>query len=236
MYRVVPRLILALAVVGGCYYAWNHFRQSSKPAVSNEPEQEEAKPDPRATGELRPPEEKEAHHLVTFAGPLANYVKDGGTHSPSGGDAQEVDSLHTPSPTVAKEDHVEDSPVGTSERVVHKTFPVARAVHVAFDIPPHAATPHFHGTFQSFAQQGGAPSHDDTANVDLLLMNEDQYAEFIAGRDPDVLFVADTSHYQDIGYDLAPSRDKPVRYHLVFRNTPGGAAKKVVQADFSVDF
>ena len=115
-----------------------------------------------------------------------------------------------------------------------KTFVITRTVHVPFEIPPHAVTPRFHGTFQSFVQ--GESSHDESANVDLLLMNEQQYNQFLAGRDPEVLFIADTSHYQDINFDLSPSRDQPVRYHLVFRSTPGGAAKKTVKADFSVDF
>jgi hypothetical protein len=30
--------------------------------------------------------------------------------------------------------------------------------------------------------------------------------------------------------------DKPVQYYLVFRNSSASAAKKVVQADFQVDF
>lgn len=125
--------------------------------------------------------------------------------------------------------------MGTSSHILHKTFAVGRAVQVPFEIPPHAATPRFHGTFQSFEQQG-ASSHDESANVDMLLMNEQQYAEFSRGHDSDVLFVADTSHYQDINFDLPPSLDQPVKYHLVFRNSPGGAAKKVVKADFTVDF
>jgi len=97
-------------------------------------------------------------------------------------------------------------------------------------------TPRFHGTFSSYAQNSDAASRDEEANVDLLLMNEPQYAAFAAGHDPDVLLIADTSHYQDIGFDLPPTRDLPVQYHLVFRNSPGGVAKKTGPSGFHGGF
>jgi hypothetical protein len=167
--------------------------------------------------------------FVAVKGPLANLF------SSSKAAGEEAETARQPY-KASTEDHVEDSPVGTSSRILHRTFPVARYVHVAFKIPPHAVTPRFHGTFSSYAQNSDAASRDEEANVDLLLMNEPQYAAFAAGHDPDVLLIADTSHYQDIGFDLPPTRDLPVQYHLVFRNSPGGVAKKLVRADFTVDF
>jgi hypothetical protein len=50
------------------------------------------------------------------------------------------------------------------------------------------------------------------------------------------LFTADASHDQDVNVTLPPSQDQPRKYYLVFRNSPGGAAKKLVQAQFTVDF
>jgi len=219
MYRAVWRILVTAAFMSGAFFAWQHLRQT--PAGSVAAEQKAEANSENAEG----PEAKIAHDEVAIRGPLADYVMG---HQPS---AEEAPSApHKPSP----EDRIEDSPVGTTLHILHKTFTITRILHVPFEIPPHAVTPRFHGTFQSFVE--GESSHDDSANVDMLLMNETQYAQFTAGRDPDVLFIADTSHYQEINYDLSRSRDQPVRYHLVFRSTPGGAAKKVVKADFSVDF
>jgi hypothetical protein len=220
MLRLLVRLIVVLVFISGGLYLWKHH--SRKPPSAAEEEAQET--------ESTTPEAKQPEGFVTLAGPLAKYV----TGAKSAG--QDSDDDTPRSRKFYRQDHIEDSPVGTSTHIVHKTFPVVRAVHVPFEIPPHAVTPKFHGTFCSFSQQGGIPTNDESANVDLLLMNEEQYTAFAAGKDPDVLLIADTSHYQDINFDLSPSRDQPVKYHLVFRNTPGGAAKKLVQADFSVDF
>jgi hypothetical protein len=219
MFRSLARLIIVLAFISGGLYMWRHHHQKQAAA-----EEEASEPEPTTS------EAKQSEGFVKFAGPLAKYV----TGNKFSGQDSDDDPPHPRK--LYKQDHIEESPVGTTSHIVHKTFPIARMVHVPFEIPPHAATPRFHGTFSSFSQQGGTPTNDESANVDLLLMNEEQYAAFTAGKDPDVLLIADTSHYQDINFDLSPSRDQPVKYHLVFRNTPGGAAKKLVQADFSVDF
>jgi hypothetical protein len=217
MHRAVWRLLAAAAFVCCGLYAWKHFHRTPEGLVA---EEQKAELHPEST------ESKQANELVTIRGPLADLV----SNHKSSQEEPAQSAPRKPSP----EDHIEDSPVGTSSQILHKTFAITRVVHVPFEIPPHAATPRFHGTFQSFVLD--TPSRDDSANVDLLLMNEQQYAEFAAGRDPDVLFIADTSHYQDLNFDLSPSRDQPVRYHLVFRSTQAGAAKKLVKADFSVDF
>lgn len=221
MYRALARLVVAAAFVFGGIYFYNYSHQPPHKALADT---EEA-PTPVPGSQL--PEAKQAQEMVKFAGPLADYVSQ----------AKPAQAEAPRGPYKASElDHIEDSPVGSSSVILHKTFAVARAVHISFQIPPHAVTPRFHGTFRSFAQQDGAPTRDESANVDMLLMNEQQYADFSSGRRPEVLLIADTSHFQDINFDLSPSFDHPVRYHLIFRNSPDGPQKKVVQADFSVDF
>jgi len=232
MRRMLALLAVGAALLLGGIYGLNHHPQSPPaPAAQSQvaPAQPQEEVQPSEMEQM--PEAKQAHSLVTIAGPLYDYVAQQQKPSQSQSETPQRSVAYKPS----AEDHIEDSPVGTSTRVVHKIFPVARAVNVPFEIPPHAATPHFHGTFRSFAQ-GNAPSNGEGANVDMMLMTEDQFAEFVAGHDPDVVFIADASHYQDINLDLSPSRDQPVKYHLVFRNAPGGASKKLVQADFAVDF
>ena len=48
-----------------------------------------------------------------------------------------------------------------------------------FEIPAHAAQPHLHGIFESFAGQAHGAS-DDNANIDFLIMNEEQQSDFAA--------------------------------------------------------
>jgi hypothetical protein len=221
MYRALARLIVAAAFVFGGIYVYNYSHQPPHQAPANTSDAQSPALAPLL------PEAKQAQSMVTFAGPLADYVSH---EQPLQGEAPR--GPYKPS----AEDHIEDSPVGGRSRIVHRTFSVGRAVHISFEIPPHAVTPRFHGTFRAVGQQAAAPRNGEGASVDMLLMNEQQYAEFSSGLHPEVLFIADTSHFQDINFDLSPSFDHPVRYHLIFRGSPGGLQKKVVQADLSVDF
>jgi hypothetical protein len=133
-------------------------------------------------------------------------------------------------------DRVARSPVDTSQQILHKTFTVSSTVKFPFEIPAHAAIPHLRGNYRSFVKDPGVRSNDDMANIDFLILNEDQYADFVGGHAGEALFSADASHDQDINVSLPPSQDQPRKYYLVFRNSPGGAAKKLVQAHFTVDF
>jgi predicted small lipoprotein YifL len=137
-----------------------------------------------------------------------------------------------PAPT----DYVAPSPVGSSQTILHKAFPVTTSATFSFEVPARAAMPRLHGTYKSFVAQLAVQSSDAAANVDFLILNEDQYADFAQGHAGEALFSAEASHDQDVNLGLPPSQDQPKKYYLVFRNTPSGAPKKLVQADFTVDF
>ncbi|MGA9509815.1 MAG: hypothetical protein WBV55_14465 [Candidatus Sulfotelmatobacter sp.] len=132
-------------------------------------------------------------------------------------------------------DRVAASPSG-SQTILHKTFSLTATASFPFEIPAHAAMPHLHGTYKAFVKQISADASDDSANVDFLILKEDQYADFIHGHAGEALFSADASHDQDVDFSLPASQDQPQKYYLVFRKSPGGPAKKIVQADFTVDF
>jgi hypothetical protein len=51
----------------------------------------------------------------------------------------------------------------------------------------------------------------------------------------DVLLDLDPSHDQNVNFSLPVSGDLPAKYYLVFRNNPR-EGKKIVQADFKIDF
>jgi hypothetical protein len=217
MSRAVLQVVATAALILGGLFAWQHFRQAPPLRAAEEPKTET---------DTQTLESKMAQEVVTIRGPLADYMR----NNKSAPEQEEQSATRTPS----QADRIKDSPVGTSLDVLHKKFAVRRVAHVRFEIPPHALTPRFCGTFRSLVR--GEPSRDESANVDFLLMNEEQYANFAAGRDRDALYIADTIHFRDISVDLSASSDQPVSYYLVFRNSPGGADVKTVEADFRVDF
>lgn len=137
---------------------------------------------------------------------------------------------------VAPIDRVGDSPTGTSQDILHKTFTVRTTVAFPFDIPAHAARPVLHGNFKSFVTKLGIQSNEHSADVDFLVLTKDEYANFAAGNPVDSLFSIDACHDQVVDAALPASFNQGVKYYLVFRNTPGGDTRKTVQADLSVDF
>jgi hypothetical protein len=133
-------------------------------------------------------------------------------------------------------DRVAPSPANSNQTVLHKTFSISTSASFPFEIPPHAAMPHLHGNYKSFVKQLGAQGHDDSGNVDFFILTEEQYADFTHGRAGESVFSADSSHDQDVSVSLPITQDQPQKYYLIFRNTPGDKMKKLVQAEFTLDF
>ena len=78
---------------------------------------------------------------------------------------------------------------------------------------------------------------DDSADVDFLLMNPEQFAEFSHGHgDGTAMYTVDPTHDHEVEFLLPPTQEEPEKYYVVFRNSPGGAALKYVEADFSLTF
>jgi hypothetical protein len=173
-------------------------------------------------------EMREADQMVTVTGPMADYMS---RQKPS-----KVETLPAVSYTPSAIEHVGDSPVGTSRDLLHKTFAIASAVDLPFEIPAHASNPQLRGIYRSYVKQGGAQSGEDAADVEFLLLNQQQYTEFLNGRPGEAIFAAEDAHDQEVNTNLPPTLDQPVRYYLVFRNNSHDAGKKVVQADFRIDF
>jgi len=132
-------------------------------------------------------------------------------------------------------EHIAPSPVGTTQVVLEKTFNLKGSAVFPFEIPAHAAQPHLHGIFESFAGKVHGLS-DDSANLDFLILNEDQHTDFLANRPSEAVFSVEASHNQSVNFDLPASMNQPVKYYLVFRDTGANKTKKVVEANFRVDF
>jgi hypothetical protein len=229
MKNVLAALLGIAAFWCGLSYYQNHFMRSKPRAGVSSQALATQSPDAQPpAAEATPGAPPDTSQYVTVKGPLANWMdrfkpghKTPAPVSPSLPDAG---------------DHVASSPVGTSSAIVHKTFAITSAAKFAFEVPPHASSPKLNGSYRSFTPQAGSQSSDDSADVDCLLMNAEQYADFAGGHSSDVVYSVDSSHEQDIAFVLPATFDKPVQYYLVFRNSAGHAGKKVVQAEFRVDF
>jgi len=220
--------LLWLAIVGLAIVAFVHYgnrlpqlkrlagSQSSKETTSTESKDT----DPAAAAV------QGSGKIVSVVSPLEQWMDGRKSEEPP-----EDITPHKPSAS----DLIAPSPVGTGGVILHKTFSVATAVNFPFEIPAHAATPQLRGHYQSFTHQSGTQAADDSTNVAFLVMNEEQYADLVSRRPADALFSVDASHNQDINFSLPASQNQPAKFYLVFRNSPG-EGKKIVQADFTVEF
>ncbi len=212
MLKGIACLLMGASLVGGYYY-YHDRASAAKAQIAEQAQEPEAKP------------EAQDADKTGLVAPLAEWME---KNNP----LRKPEPQRKPHPS----DHIAESPVGTSTAIVRKTFGVSAPAKFSFEVPAHAASPQMHGTFHSFVRPAGVQSSDESADIDLLLMNSEQYAEFLHGQPADTVYSVDSSHDQDVSFGLPATMDKPVEYYLVFRNSAASAAKKVVQADFQVDF
>jgi hypothetical protein len=219
MHRVFAWLLVCAALIAGYTFYQNHSSQLKM--RSTEPSQE---PEPK-------PDAQDPLPTTTVVGPvvspLAEFMEK----------ANPLQKTEEPPPLKPHpSDLVAPSPVGTGTAIVHKTFAVTSTTQFLFQVPPHAASPQLHGTYHSFARNSGGQAPDQDGDVDLLLMNDQQYSDFLSGRPADVVYSVDASHDSDVSLGLPATLDRPAQYYLVFRSSSSSPGKKVVQADFRIDF
>ena len=217
MPKGIGLLLMSLALVGGAVYYRNQLSLPKQQAAAEQPQEVEDKPDAQ-----------DSDKIMKAEGPLAEWMDK----------AEKATSLRKPEPVRKPHpsDHIAPSPVGTSSEIVRKTFALTSSAKFLFEVPAHAASPQLHGIYRSFAKDSGVQSSDESADVDLLLMNDQQYADYLSGHPADTVYSVDASHDQDVNFGLPATLDRPVQYYLIFRNSSAGTGKKVVQADFHVDF
>lgn len=216
---VASAIILLLGYTG--YMHFQHATESVEIQVGKNAK------DQARQAETAYEEPQQARDSVAVAGPLATFM----AHK----DGAESDSIETIEYKPTASDHVGGSVVGTTNKVLHQTFAVAGMVDLPFEVPAHAYSPQFHGSFRSFTQAGGKPT-TSPGDVDFLLLNDHQYSALLAGRPDDAIFSADATHDQQADVNLPPTLSDSIKYHLIFRNISPKAGKKVVQADFQIDF
>lgn len=214
-------LLLAAIAWGGYTYHRNRSAQTKvHTAEESQPQEAESQSQSQPQDPIQP---------TVVVSPLATFMEKANPfhHAP-----EPAPLSRKPSPS----DHIAPSPVGTSAAIVHKSFSVISAAKFPFEVPPHAASPQLKGSYRSFVQQSGGQSSDEGADMDLLLMNDQQYADFLHGGTPDVIYSVDSSHDQDVSFGLPSTMNQPAQYYLVFRTSAHRPGKTEVQADFRVDF
>lgn len=134
-------------------------------------------------------------------------------------------------------DHVNQSPHLPPQRVSHGMTKLDRYVQFPFEVPAHVVSPQLKGEFTSFIQgTGGARIADETADVELMVMNEEQYDAFVKKRGAESVYAIEPSHDHGVEIILPTTRDTAVRYYAVFRRTTDGKAPIWVKSELTIEF
>jgi len=120
---------------------------------------------------------------------------------------------------------------------LHKTFSVNNHTQFTFMVPPRQGNARLRGTFRSFTKRSNPDSTSDrTAAVDLMLLDEQEFSEFLHGRSQSVTYELDSANNQLVDWRVPTTYGEPQTYYLVFSNPAGGTKTKFVEADFTVSF
>jgi hypothetical protein len=134
-------------------------------------------------------------------------------------------------------DHSVYTEPGKPKHFLHRVFSVDNYAQFAFVVPPHQNNTTLHGTFRSFTKRGAPDSTSGrTADIDLMLLSEDEFKGFLDGQPRSVTYELDPAHNQTVNWHVPTTYGEPQTYHLVFSNSAGGTKNKFVEADFTVTF
>jgi hypothetical protein len=221
MRTIVGLTVTSLVLVALACFGWMHVRHTADSFnIQAAPIAEDAR-----QAETNYSEPQDANQSVTLAGPLATYISKQGPVA-----VEKVRVVYRPTAS----DHVGGSVVGTSIPILNEKFHVSVIVDLPFNVPPHASTPQLRGTFRSFLQASPKPTSDTDADIEFHVLNDQEFSDFLNGKPSEALFSADATHSSEVNASLPPTLNQAVTYHMVFLNN--SKKKKVVQADFRIDF
>jgi hypothetical protein len=139
--------------------------------------------------------------------------------------------------TMAPLDRVITTAAPAPRRFLRKTFTLRKHEAFAFEVPAQCLHPQVRGSFTSYTQ--GTEGHrvsNEAANIDLLLLDEQELKDFEHGHGGTVTRSVDSSYEQTIDWALNSTLDQPRKYYLVFNNSSGQPPTKFVEADFTLSF
>ena len=134
-------------------------------------------------------------------------------------------------------DHVSQPAHLTPQVVTHGLSKLQRFVKFPFDVPPHVITPRVTGEFTSFIQcAGGARIADDSANVELMIMTDEQFDAFDKKTGAESVYAIEPSHDHAVSITLPATEETPAHYYAVFRRTNEGKNLIWVNANLTAEF
>src|SRR5215813_5189697 len=93
----------------------------------------------------------------------------------------------------------------------------------SFDVPPHVLSPKLKGEFSSFVQgPGGAHINNETADVELLVMTDEQFEAFQHKTSAESLYAIEPSHDHGVSISLPATQSDAAHYFAVFRRANDG--------------
>jgi hypothetical protein len=101
----------------------------------------------------------------------------------------------------------------------------------AFEVPARSLRPQLDGMFRSIATRSGSPPA-----VEVLLLNEEEFARFASSRARTATFSSAPSNHGEIHWPLSASRGDARKYYLVFRKSSGPRSAALVDADSTASF
>jgi hypothetical protein len=124
---------------------------------------------------------------------------------------------------------------GATEQVLLKqTFSVQKNKIFRFEIPARTNHPLIQGTFRSFAGSNSAGAEKTKADVELMLMDEDQYQDFLKGKLEETVNTITPSSDAEVHWQLSTTLDTPQPYYFVFLNPQKMPPTVSVETDFKV--
>jgi hypothetical protein len=212
-------LLIVLTLCCGCSKKTSPVAKPSTSSQSREVQLEEP--------EIKGATPEDPGPTTTVAGPLSAWQREAKST-----EAQSKPVIRRESQPI---DHAPVVDAGMPKHFLHSMFAVNRPTEFAFQVPPRQSYTRLRGTFQSFTKRNDTGSSDRAANVDLVLLNEQEFNEFLHGPPQSVTYELNSAHNEVVDWRVPTTYGEPETYHLVFSNS-GGAKTKFVQADFTISF
>lgn len=125
---------------------------------------------------------------------------------------------------------------GKPKHLLHSVFSVNKRSQFVFVVPPHQSNARLCGTFRSFTNRNDPDSSDRTANLDLILLNEQEFNQSLQGQPQSVTYELNSVHNQMVDWRVPATYKDAQTYHLIFSNSESVTKTKFVEADFTVSF
>lgn len=150
----------------------------------------------------------------------------------AGGDNASLAPGSSPASLVDQVNHSNAVNADSPNHFLHRRLSVKTFEFFEFEVPSGAIRPELEGTFQSVAT-GGNP---DGASVELLLMNDKEFARFVNHGPVVAKLSSPPSSGAEVYWKLNVPVGNPQKYYLVFRNSAAAQGPSIVDADFTASF